>query len=68
MKAIAIKEHKFGSVEILPYPKQGFAGEAIEEWQKQTIYYQVHGKLPACTWQVIEGESFVDLLIGSTKL
>ena len=49
MKAIAIKEHKFGSVEILPYPKQGFAGEAIEEWQKQTIYYQVHGKLPACT-------------------
>jgi hypothetical protein len=40
----------------------------VERWQKASIYYQVHGRLPACTWKVAEGKGIVSAMIEGARL
>ena len=39
----------------------------VEAWQKQTIHYQVHNRMPSVIWKVAESNNIADCLVESTK-
>ena len=70
MRQVIIREHRYpNSAEIIAFDESKHsASYVVEQWQKSSIHYKVHGTLPPVTWKVAESSSLVDALIESSKI
>jgi len=66
---IIIKDHRHPNAStLIKCPPGANAARIVEEWQKASIYYQVHGKLPACTWKIAEGKGIVSAMVEGARM
>ena len=68
MPYIVIREHKNNSLNVIKFSNTDSPSRVVEQWQKCSLYYELHKRLPGITWQIAESRDFVGAMIEGAKL